>query len=211
MRAAMLSLLLAATVGLTGCEQQATEALKVEPVAFHKGDECHVCGMAITDFPGPKGQAVYGQGQAKKFCSTAELIGWYLQPENQTQQPALFVHDMGRSDWHHPDDRHLINAQDAYFVVAPNLPGAMGVTLASFADATQAQTLASKEHGEVLRLSDFNHQRLQQLASLSSHSMHGGHSAHNTNPMPSHGAHPAAATHSMPEHDMPMHNPHTEH
>ena len=211
MRAAMLSLLLAATVGLAGCEQQTTEALKAEPVAFHQGDECHVCGMAITDFPGPKGQAVLGQGQAKKFCSTAELIGWYLQPENQTQKPALFVHDMGRSDWHHPDDRHLINAQDAYFVVAPSLPGAMGVTLASFADAEQAQILANKEHGDVLRIGDFNHQRLQQLASLSSHSMHGGHSAHNTNPMPSHGAHPAAATHSMPEHDMPMHNPHTEH
>ncbi|WP_071870251.1 nitrous oxide reductase accessory protein NosL [Atopomonas hussainii] len=210
MRAAMLSLLLAATVGLAGCEQQTTEALKAEPVAFHKGDECHVCGMAITDFPGPKGQAVLGQGQAKKFCSTAELIGWYLQPENQTQKPALFVHDMGRSDWHHPDDRHLINAQDAYFVVAPSLPGAMGVTLASFADAEQAQTLANKEQGEVLRLGDFNHQRLQQLASLSSHSMH-GHGAHS-----SHGASPAPAAHSMPnhampEHDMPAHNDHAQH
>lgn len=68
MRAAMLSLLLAATVGLAGCEQQTTAALKAEPVAFHKGDECHVCGMAITDFPAPKAKPCSAKAKRKSFA-----------------------------------------------------------------------------------------------------------------------------------------------
>ena len=99
-------------LGLAGCGEQEEVRQSLEPVAFHASDECHVCGMIISDFPGPKGQAVE-KGGVKKFCSTAEMLGWWLQPENRLLEARLYVHDMGRSVWEHPDDGHLIDATSA--------------------------------------------------------------------------------------------------
>ncbi|MCJ8168142.1 nitrous oxide reductase accessory protein NosL [Pseudomonas sp. A3.4] len=201
---------MAAALLLSGCEQASTEVAKAEPVAFHTGDECHVCGMAITDFPGPKGEALHPKTPVKKFCSSAELLGWWLQPENQTQPYSLFVHDMARGDWQHPDDRHLIDAKTAYYVVAPSMPGAMGVTIATFAEQADAQQLAEKIGSTVSRLEHFT---LENLHSLAQSSQHGGHDAHSM-----HGSQPAGAMshaagvdqavpdQSMPEQGMPAHD-----
>jgi len=52
----LLAMLLA--FGLAGCGEKEEVQQSLEPVAFHDTDECHVCGMIISDFPGPKGQAV---------------------------------------------------------------------------------------------------------------------------------------------------------
>lgn len=156
---------------LVGCgdEQQATASL--DPVPFQKGEECHVCGMAIGAFPGPKGEAVAPTG-VRKFCSTSELLGWWLQPENQQQGARLYVHDMGRSDWNHPDDRHLIDATQAYYVVGIKRPGAMGATLASFADQAAAEQLATEEGGRVLRFSEIDQNVLQGHSGDHAHAHH---------------------------------------
>src|SRR5690606_6143545 len=80
--------------GLIACSDTKPDRRTLEPVAFHDSDECHVCGMVITRFPGPKGQVVE-QTETRKFCSTAEMLGWWLQPENQHLRAELYVHDMG--------------------------------------------------------------------------------------------------------------------
>ena len=41
-------------LGLAGCGDQEEVRQSLEPVAFHASDECHVCGMIISDFPGPR-------------------------------------------------------------------------------------------------------------------------------------------------------------
>lgn len=153
------------SVLLVACNEAAQEPKILAPVAFHNSDECHVCGMIISGFPGPKGEAV-GQESVKKFCSTTEMLGWWLQPENQQLDVTLYVHDMARSDWNRPDDAHLINARAAYFVLAPDLPGAMGVTLASFGDPTAAQQMAESHAGQVLRLDDIDLTLLQQSGTM---------------------------------------------
>jgi len=66
---------------LTACDNPAQATYSDAATAFHPSDECHVCGMIIDGFPGPKGEVVERAG-VKKFCSTAEMIGWWLQPEN---------------------------------------------------------------------------------------------------------------------------------
>ncbi len=49
---------------------------------------------------GPKGQAFEPRTeQMRKFCSTTELMVWYLQPENQANVSAVYVHDMVFSPW----------------------------------------------------------------------------------------------------------------
>jgi len=165
-----LALLLA--VGLAGCGEKEEVEQALDPVAFHDSDECHVCGMIISDFPGPKGQAVE-KGGVKKFCSTAEMLGWWLQPENRLLDAKLYVHDMGRSVWEKPDDSHLIDATSAYYVVGTTLKGAMGASLASFAQEQDAQALASMHGGRVLRFEEIDQALLQEAASMQHGGMHG--------------------------------------
>lgn len=145
---------------LGGCDDAARQNANLAPVPFQNGEECHVCGMIISDFAGPKGEAV-APGAVRKFCSTAELLGWWLQPENQHSGARLYVHDMARSDWNHPDDRHLIDATSAFYVVGVKRPGAMGATLASFADRADADRMATAEGGRVLRFSEIDQSVLQ--------------------------------------------------
>jgi len=154
-------------LALVACDQAVPPAAGEAPLAFHRSDECHVCGMVITDFPGPKGAAVAADG-VKKFCSPAEMLGWWLQPENHRADVKLFVHDMGRSHWDSPDDAHLIDARSAYFVVGSGLKGAMGVVLASFAEAQAAQKLATETGGQVLRLEDIDQKVPGQAGGMSS-------------------------------------------
>jgi len=165
-------------LGLAGCNETQQPGQVLEPVAFHASDECHVCGMAIGDFPGPKGQAVQ-HGSVRKFCSTAELLGWWLQPENRMLDARLYVHDMGRSTWEGPDDHYLIDATEAYYVAGTPLKGAMGAVLATFADESAAKALAAMHGGRVLRFEDIDSSVLQQTSGMphgtSGHQAHVGH------------------------------------
>ncbi len=155
---------------MTACDKVPESSFSEAPVAFHPNDECHVCGMVINEFPGPKGQVVE-RGGVKKFCSTAEMLGWWLQPENRHDDAKLYVHDMGRSQWDAPDDKHLINARTAYYVIGTGLKGAMGVVLASFADEANAQKVAADTGGRVLRFEQIDLALLQQPMPM----MHSGH------------------------------------
>ncbi len=169
------ALLLALCLGLAACNEPEQQGSTLGPVAFHPSDECHVCGMAIQEFPGPKGEAVGREG-VRKFCSTAELLGWWLQPENHKAATVLYVHDMGRSAWHAPDDAHLIDARQAWYVVGPKLQGAMGAVLASFADEKAARQLAAEHGGRVLRFAQIDQQVLQEAArGIAGHGAHGAH------------------------------------
>ncbi|MBL3555405.1 MULTISPECIES: nitrous oxide reductase accessory protein NosL [Marinobacter] len=151
-----LSVAVVFAVFLAGCsdaEEQVTE--KPEPVHFESGDECHVCGMAITRFPGPKGEAITAREEkVNKFCSTRDMFSWALQPENAKRDHTLYVHDMAQTDWEHPDDTALIDAREAFFVVGSERTGAMGPTLASFASEESANDFADEFGGEVVQFND---------------------------------------------------------
>ncbi len=166
----LLALLLA--VGLAGCGEKEEVRQALDPVAFHDADECHVCGMIISDFAGPKGQAVEKDG-VRKFCSTAELLGWWLQPENRMRDAKLYVHDMGRSVWEKPDDNHLIDATSAYYVVGTSLKAAMGASLASFSEEQAAMRMAEKHGGRVLRFEEIDQALLLEATSMQHGGMHG--------------------------------------
>jgi copper chaperone NosL len=155
---------------LAACDKPVQTTYNDVASAFHPSDECHVCGMIITGFPGPKGQVVEPSG-IKKFCSPAEMISWWLQPENHHSDATLYVHDMGRSPWNTPDDSHLIDAKTAFYVIGTQLKGAMGVVLASFSSQQAAEKLAADTGGRVLRFSDIDLALLQQQSAMS-HTTH---------------------------------------
>src|SRR5690606_6670674 len=120
--------------------------VSLDPVAFHSEDECHVCGMVVMDFPGPKGQAVARDG-VRKFCSTAEMLSWWLQPENRILQLRLYVHDMGRSHWDPPAAACLVDATQGWHVTGSGLAAASGASLASCAEREAAEALAARLQG----------------------------------------------------------------
>lgn len=130
------------------------------PVAILDADECHLCGMAMKTFPGPKGEAYekmgFGgqQSEVRKFCSTRDLFSWYLQPENIDNTNTIYVHDMARSDWNKPDDEHMIDGRKAWYVNGSNQMGAMGPTLAAFSQQSDAEFFAKQYGGRILRFED---------------------------------------------------------
>ncbi len=136
---------------LSACGADDAAEQKLGPVAFENADECHVCGMIITKFPGPKGQARDSRNpNFKKFCSTKEMLIWYLQPENTHNVKEMYVHDMAKTPWESPKDEHLISARDAFYVIGSDLKGSMGDTLATFLSSTAAGEFVNKHGGEVI-------------------------------------------------------------
>ena len=133
-----------------------------DPVAFETSDRCHGCGMMITPFPGPKGQAFEGKNKQKTtFCSTMDMVVWYLQSKNQSNIFEMYVHDMSKTPWKKPDDSYLVPARDAYYVIGSDMGGAMGSTLASFSSEILAERFVKKHGGTVSNFENLSLKRLK--------------------------------------------------
>lgn len=135
---------------LAGCSDPEPETLAAA-VPIESGDSCHVCGMLIGEHPGPKGEAFLDrQGEALKFCSTMDLFAFLKQPENETRLSHAYVHDIGVTSWGKPADEAFILASEAVYVVGHDRRGAMGHTLASFADEADAEAFREAHGGELV-------------------------------------------------------------
>jgi len=157
-------LLLWLAVLLTGCNNTTSEARNLEPIGMKAGDECHVCGMIITRFPGPKGEAfIKHQSEPHKFCSTRDLFVWLLQPETEAIVEAIYVHDMEKPAWDAPAAEHLIPAESAWYVVGSSRLGAMGTTLVSFAKRSAAEKFAGEYGGKVMAFKEITMQTLNRM------------------------------------------------
>jgi copper chaperone NosL len=143
---------------LTGCNDESTKTLSAQQTsAIESGDECHLCGMIIGNFDGPKGQLFErGQKHTKKFCSTRDMFAYLLDPEHQHNIESVFVHDMAVTPWDKPEDDTYIDARKAWYVVGSDRKGAMGPTLASFSDQQAAETFAATYQGRLYRFEQLN-------------------------------------------------------
>ena len=99
----LLFVLLVSAGILTGCTEDEQAAMVQQAVALENSDECHLCGMIITNYPGPKGQ-LFSKGIEGnlKFCSTRDMFAFIADPENKHNVQQVFVHDMAISPWEHP-------------------------------------------------------------------------------------------------------------
>jgi copper chaperone NosL len=138
----------AACFVLADC-QAASDAVP-GPKAFETGTLCSLDGMALSDYPGPKAQIHYhGRAEPDFFCDTVELLSLWLRPEYRPRIAAIYVQDMGRTEWNRPRD-HWIDARSAWYVKDSRLRGSMGPTLATFAQERDARAFAQKFGGSVL-------------------------------------------------------------
>jgi copper chaperone NosL len=132
---------------LSACTQEATT---VAPVELKPGTACSLDGMLLLDYPGPKAQIHYANGDIDFFCDTMEMFSIYLNPETQTRVTAIYTQDMAQEDWKTPRS-HWIDARSAFYVQGSKMKGAMGPTFASFARKEDADAFAKEHGGKVLR------------------------------------------------------------
>lgn len=134
-------------VSATACDQKATS---VAPVELKPGTACSLDGMLLLEYPGPKAQIHYANGQVDFFCDTMEMFSIYLNPETKTQVTAIYTQDMAKEDWKQPRGS-WIDARSAFYVQGSKMKGAMGPTFASFARQEDANAFAKEHGGKVLR------------------------------------------------------------
>ena len=149
--------LLSVTLLFACSEQTQQQQMLHQAVAIESADECHLCGMLIMNFSGPKGE-LFQKGvteasgnKVKKFCSTRDMFSYYLEPENKRNITSMLVHDMRKMPWDTPKDEFFIDARKAWFVAGSEKTGAMGKTLASFSQQNDAKAFADEFGGKVLR------------------------------------------------------------
>lgn len=155
-----LVLSLCTLLGLGACStENEQQRMLHQAVAIESADECHLCGMLISNFAGPKGE-LFRKGVTeeagnvvKKFCSTRDMFSFYLDPENKRNVTSILVHDMSKAPWDAPNDGYFVDARQAWFVIDSAKKGAMGKTLASFSLKADADAFAVEFGGKVL---DFN-------------------------------------------------------
>ncbi len=153
-------LLAIAAVFLSACSPANEQQTMLHKAAtIEASDECHLCGMLISNFGGPKGELFRNgvtdeqSNTVHKFCSTRDMFSFYLDPENNRNVTSMFVHDMSKAPWGQPNDEYFIDAKTAWYVVGSNKTGAMGKTLASFSKQSDAQAFAEDFNGEVITFS----------------------------------------------------------
>jgi copper chaperone NosL len=163
-----LTFIMALTISATSlisCSDKADQQQVLhKAVAMESADECHLCGMLITRFDGPKGEIFRKETEEQvfKFCSTRDLFSYYLDPENKRNVAQMYVHDMSKMPWGSDsiDDNYFIDAKTAWYVVGSEKMGAMGETLASFSQQSDAQAFAKEFGGKVLSFIDINYDAL---------------------------------------------------
>lgn len=132
---------------LGACNRAVPQAVALEPT---NETACALDGMLLKDYPGPKAQIHYAEGKPDFFCDLMELFGTVLVPEQKRRVTALFVQDMGKTDWDHPAG-NWIDAKTAVYVVGSKKTGSMGPTFGSFSSAQDAEAFAKKEGGKIYR------------------------------------------------------------
>lgn len=162
---AFITVLTVAVTSLMSCSDNAEQQQIIhKAVAMESSDECHLCGMLITRFDGPKGEVFRKEtgDQVFKFCSTRDMFSYFLDPENKRNVAQMLVHDMSKMPWGSDsiDDKHFIDAKTAWYVTGSEKTGAMGETLASFSKESDAKAFAKEFGGKVISFSDINYDTL---------------------------------------------------
>jgi len=142
----LLPLLFGTSLLLAGCSDQAAPA---GPLEIAGDTACALDGMVLQDFPGPKAQIHYDQGEPDFFCDTREMFSILLRPEQKKRIVAIYTQDMGKADWTRPEGQ-WIDAKTAFYVIGSPRRGSMGPTVPSFAREADAGKFVEQHGGKVL-------------------------------------------------------------
>lgn len=161
-------LLLAAAL-LAACSQQTAQS--IAPVEITRETACSLDGMTLADYPGPKAQIIYAETTAPEyFCDLMEMFDIYLKPEQARKVDAIYVQDMGQTQWEEPKG-HWIDAKSAFYVVGSKKMGSMGPTFGSFAKEDDAKEFINANGGKVYKFGEIT----PDMAALDGGALHDQH------------------------------------
>ncbi len=175
-----LTLLLSLTLALSsGCSQDSQDTATSAPKTLTRDAVCMLDGMILLDHPGPKGQAIFKNGEVHFFCDTKGLFSTLHDPNYKMKIKQAFVQDFGKREWGSYSDR-WIDVKQAFFVIDSRQLGAMGPTLATFGNRADADHFAEAFGGSVLTFDELDEetfeayqQRIrQQLRGATNHTNH---------------------------------------
>ena len=145
---------LAALPMLGACDKEGEKAISVAPVEITQDTACELDGMLLADYPGPKGQIHFADTPEPAFyCDTMEVLNTLMHPEEVRKITAVYVQDMGKADWDHPEG-HWIDARTAIYVEGSSRLGSMGPTFGSFSNEEDAKAFIAKYGGKLLHMKD---------------------------------------------------------
>ena len=143
--------LIAAAFALVACgEDIPTSAPK--PIELSRADVGHYCRMIVVDHKGPKGQIhIKGRDKPVFFSSVRDTIAFTMLPEEPKRLTAIYVNDMGRSNWDKPQKGTWIDARKAHYVIGSSRRGGMGAPEAvPFSQPGTATAFAARYGGRVV-------------------------------------------------------------
>lgn len=154
---------------LVACGQQTAQNMAA--VEITRDTACSLDGMTLADYPGPKAQIRYAnQAAPDYFCDLMEMFDIYLKPEQARKVTAIYVQDMGQTQWEEPKG-HWVDAKSAFYVVGSKKMGSMGPTFGSFAKEDDAKKFVSANGGKVYKFGEIT----SDMASLDGGALHDQH------------------------------------
>jgi copper chaperone NosL len=148
--------LLAISFSLGACNDT-DKATLPPPSEFTSDDMGQICGMLLSDHPGPKGQIyLIDQKQPLWFATVRETIAYVRMGDGANAIRVIYVNDMGKAQsWAVPGPGTWINADKAVFVINSEQTGGMGApAVVPFGEAKAAEHFVSSYGGDVVHLAD---------------------------------------------------------
>jgi nitrous oxide reductase accessory protein NosL len=152
---------------LAGCETgQTADGEPPDPLSLAGGKQCDVCGMVISEHPGPTGQIFYREHSPDQHDNPAWfdslkacLFPYYFEHRRLDWTAAVvYVTDYSAVDYEVSDvegqkyievataAETFVDAEDAVFAVDSDVHGAMGPDFVPFSDGDDAEAFV-REHG----------------------------------------------------------------
>lgn len=159
---------IALLAALAACGKSVQQAMPQEP---DSGTACSLDGMVLRDYPGPKAQIHYAEGAPEFFCDLMELFSTVLSPEQKRPVARIYVQDMGKTAWEHPEG-NWIDAKSAIYVIGSKKAGSMGPTLGAFSEMQAAKAFVNKEGGKIVRFEQVSADMMNQHGSAHDGAVH---------------------------------------
>jgi copper chaperone NosL len=196
----MMTVLAVLLLSACGEDDQPLAAKAPAPKPLTRDAIGYYCNMIVADHLGPKGQVlISGRAQPVWFSSARDTIAFTLLPEEPKNIAAIYVNDMGRASWDHPEADTWIDARKAWYVIGSKRAGGMGAPEAvPFAAKPDAESFAHRYGGQTVAFADVPGDYVLEDASQSMHA-NMQHGTGDTHPMNNtSGSMPVTADHGMP-------------
>jgi len=154
MRARIL-LLLVVSLLIAACGEPESKAPPA-PAELTREAVGYYCSMIVKDHSGPKGQIfLRGRSEPVWFSSVRDTVAFTLLPDEPSDIAAIYVNDMGRAQWDHPEADTWIDATKAWYVIESSRRGGMGAPEAvPFLDKFQAEQFVTDKGGRIVTLDE---------------------------------------------------------